>query len=48
MGPRQLLDAVLPDDPNCLVSGIHTLTYEFGHWLTGDLTAPATAHVIVS
>ena len=28
--------------------GIHTITYEFHHWLTGALAGIATAHVIVS
>ena len=28
--------------------GVHTMTYEFHHWLTGDLAGIATAHVIVS
>ena len=28
--------------------GVHTITYEFHHWLTGALAGIATAHVIVS
>ena len=28
--------------------GIHTVTYEFRHWLTGELAGTASAHVIVT